>query len=157
MSYVNSLDDDLVRYLIGDTEAPDSVIDTPFNAGQIYVGALVEDEDLSPTADGVQASLKKMIGQANSRWLRDQWTLDVNAIGSDRSKYRDVEALITNIVHTLLGHSTIYIGDVAYLQFNATFLPRFIGYYEGSKPLFNSTLTVVAEGLVDKFNRSALC
>ena len=34
--YVNSLDDDLVRYLIGDTEAPDSVIDTPFSSHQIF-------------------------------------------------------------------------------------------------------------------------
>lgn len=157
MAYVNSLDDDLVRYLIGDTVAPDSVIATPFSSRQLFVGALVEDVDLHPSANGVQAALKKTIGSANSKWLRDQWSLDVNAIGSDRSKYRDTETLITNIVHTLLGHPTIYIGDVAYLQFNATFLPRFIGYYEGSKPLFNSTLTIVAEGLVNKFNREKLC
>lgn len=155
--YVNSLDDDLVQYLIGETTSPDSVIDTPFSEHQIFVGALIEDVDLHSSANGVQVALKKMIGSANSKWLRDQWTLEINAIGSNREKYRDTETLITNVVYTLLGHPTIYIGDTAYLQFNATFLPRFVGYYEGSKPLFNSTMTVVAEGLVDKFNREALC
>lgn len=157
MSYINSLDGDLVRYLIGDTQAPDSVIVTPFNPNQVFIGALIEDVDLHPSCDGVQIALKKLIGSANSKWLRDQWTLEINAIGSNRSKYQATETLIYNTVHTLLGHSTIRIGDTAYVQFNATFLPRFVGYYEGSKPLFNATLTVVAEGLVDKFNREALC
>jgi len=157
MSYVNSVDGDLVNYLIGNTSVPDSVIATPFNRHQIFVGAMVEDVDLHSSANGVQAYLKKIIGVANSRWLRDEWQIDIGALGSNRSKYQATETLITNIVHTLLGHPTLYIGDTAYVQFNATFLPRFVGYYEGSKPLFNARITLVAEGLVDKFNREKMC
>lgn len=157
MTFYNSVDNDLYDYLTGQTKAPDSVIQKAFDESRLYIGALLPDADLPEDAEGVHACIRAEFGEANPKWRRDEWRIEVLSMGSGRHQYREAETLINEIVHTLLGNKTIYIGDMAYYQFNSNALPRFFGYMEGSKPLFRATFTVVAEGLTDKFNREALC
>lgn len=148
---------DLRDYLVGATSSPDSVIETPFNINQIFVGSIREFSEVSPSANGLQVVLQEAGGIANPKWVRDSWTVSIQAIGENRAKYIECEQLLTGIVHSLIGAPTRYIGDRAYVQLSSDQLPMFVGYLDNSKPLFSSTISFVTEGLKDEYNRKALC
>lgn len=152
-----SIEDDLIDYLAGLTEDPDSVISDKFNESRFIVGAMREFVDLPDSASGVQTVVRISTGQANPKWIRDTYFVDVLVIGQDRSKYKECEEEIHNLSYTLLGSNVIYVGNRAYVQFNNEELPHFAGYFEDSMPLFSTTMNFVVEGLEDEYNRKALC
>lgn len=148
---------DLRNYLVGATVSPDSVITTPFNQHQIFVGTIKGFSEISPSANGLQVLIQEAGGVANPKWVRDSWTVSIQAIGENRTKYMQCEELLRDVIHTLIGSPTRYIGDRAYVQFSSNQLPQFVGYLDNSRPLFSSTIGFVVEGLKDEYNRKALC
>ena len=148
---------DIRDYLGGSTSSPDSVINTPFDPNRIYVGVMREFNEVPASANGVQVVLREGSAQANPKWVRDSWTVSIQVIGADRSKYMECEQLIGEITHSLIGVPTRYIGDRAFVQFSSNQLPQFVGYFSNSKPIFSSTISFVVEGLSDEYNRKALC
>lgn len=155
MAY-KSVVDDLRDYLGGLTAAPDTVIAEAFNPDQIVVGGI---QEFTPYTNfnGTQVVLQGVNGAANPKWLRDSWIISIQVIGEDRGKYAECEALLAEIVFSLVGSNTIYIGNRAYVQMSSNQLPQFIGYLDNSQPIFSSTITFVVEGLTDEYNRKALC
>lgn len=151
------VEDQLIDYLIGSTESPDSVISTEFNPSRFLVGAMREFEDLADDADGVQLFLRTTTAQANPKWLRDTYFVNIQCIGEGPHKYEEAFSFIYEVFHTLLGSDTLYLGDRAYVQFNSEDLPRFAYYLDNSKPVFVANINFVVEGLQDEFNRKALC
>lgn len=156
MAYIQ-IEKNLIDYLTGETEAPDSVLEDKLERSLFVIGAMREFEDMSPLANGLQVVVRLSSGQANPKWLRDLWFVTFQVIGQDRSKYVEAEQLIQEVFNTFLGSDTLYLGDRAYVQFNSQEMPRFAGYFEDSKPLFSTTINFVVEGLEDKHNRKALC
>lgn len=148
---------DLRSYLAGLTTSPDSVIATPFNESQIFVGLMREFDEVASSADGLQLVLREASSIANPKWIRDQWTVGLQMVGVDRSRYMACEQLIGEVLHSLIGSPTRYIGDRAYVQFTSNQLPQFVGHLSDSKPVFSATVSFIVEGLVDEFNRKALC
>lgn len=155
MAYTSTIED-LRRYLSGLTTSPDSVIASMFEEQHFMLGAMREFQDLGADANGVQVVLKESTGIANSKWLRDEWFISVQAVGQDRGKYKQCEDLIHGVFNSLLGSDTLYLGDRAYVQMNSDDMPRFVGYLENSMPIFTASLNFVVEGLTDIHNREAL-
>lgn len=153
MSY-RSVTHDLREYLGGITLPPDSVITSPFDVNQVFLGAIREFVQGMPD---VQVVIREVSGKPNPKWMRDEWIVGVQTLGKDASKYMECENTLGEIVHSLVGSPTVYIGDRAYVQFGSNQLPMFVGYLDNSKPLFSATITFVVEGLEDKYNRKALC
>ena len=151
-----SVTHDLREYLAGTTSTPDTVIDTPFDGDKIIIGAL---QRFGPNRgfDGVQVVLREASGIANPKWLRDSWTVSIQVIGENSTKYKECEELIGAITFSLVGSNTIYIGNRAYVLITSNQLPQFVGYLDNSKPLFSSTIDFIVEGLTDEYNRQALC
>jgi len=153
MAYT-SIVQDLRKYLGGLTVPPDSVMAVPFDSSRVLTGSL---QEFREGFDGLQIVLREASGVANPRWLRDYWTVSIQVIGENRSKYEEAEQLIGEVTFSLVGSDTVYVGDRAFVQFTSNQLPQFIGYLDNSKPLFSSTISFVVEGLKDEYNRKALC
>jgi hypothetical protein len=92
----------------------------------------------------------------NPKWLRDFYTISLQTIGEDRSKYVEAEDLLHEVFETLHSSSNLYFGDSAYFQFTSDEGPHFAAYLENSMPMFNAVLQFYVDGLVDKNNRKAL-
>ena len=150
-----SVTHDLRDYLGGITTSPDSVIATPFDPNLIVVGNLREFDEVN--SNGVQVILKEASGSANPKWLRDSWTVSIQVAGVDRSTYMQCEQLLGEVTHSLIGSPTLFIGDRAYVQFSSNQLPQFVGYLDNSVPIFSSAISFIVEGMVDEYNRKALC
>lgn len=144
---------DIRNYLVGNTVAPDTVIDIPFQPNQFFLGAFPEFTD---TQEDVIVRVKLINNQPNTKWLRDEVVLAISVMGRGRGQYVEAENLIYSIFNTLIASKNIENDDHVYFQFGSNSGPRFVGYQDNSKPLFDSIITLYVDGLVDKFNRKTL-
>lgn len=150
-----SVTHDLRNYLGGLTSSPDSIITTPIPSKHIVLGNL-QQFYAGNNFEGAQIILKEIIGDANPKWVRDEWSVSVQVIGENRSKYDTCEALIGETIFSMLGSGSIYIGDRVYVHMKSNQLPRFVGHLDNSKPVFSATLDFVVEGVKDEYNRKAM-
>lgn len=146
-------DVDLRNYLVGNTSPPDSVIDVPFNAGQFYLGAF---PDFTEVNQDVLVRVRLLATVPNAKWLRDEVSVAFSVMGADRSKYVQTQDLSYSIFNTLLASNRVENDDHVYFQFGANSGPRFVGYQDNSKPLFDSVINLYVDGLEDRFNRKTL-
>jgi hypothetical protein len=146
----------LTDYLTGNTSSPDSVISQPFTQNLFVIGTMRDFSDVDETYNGVQVISRIIGNNPNPKWLRDFYTIAVQVIGKDRSKYIECENLIHDIFDTLHGSDNLIFGNSAYFQFTSDEGPYFVSYYEDSMPLFTFILRFYVDGLEDKNNRKAL-
>lgn len=146
-------DVDLRNYLVGNTSPPDSVIDVPFSQNQVFIGAF---PDFTEANEDVLVRIRLISAVPNTKWLRDEIQLAVSVMGADRSTYVQTQDLIYSIFNTLLASNRVENDDHVYFQFGSTSGPRFVGYQDNSKPLFDSIVTLYVDGLEDRFNRKTL-
>lgn len=147
------VDVDIINYLVGNTVAPDSVISVPFNNQQIFAGAI---PDFSEASQDVLASISLVSNVPNTKWLRDRAVISITTMGRGRGQYVEAETLLYDIFNTLLGSNNIEMDDHILFQFGSSSGPRFMGYQDNSKPVFDATISLYVDGIVDKFNRKTI-
>lgn len=146
----------LTNYLTGNTSSPDSVISQPFTSNVIVIGTMRDFAEIEATYNRVQFVFQMIATNPNPKWLRDFYTISLQTIGEDRSKYIEAENLLHEVFETLHSSPTLTFGDSAYFQFTSDEGPHFAAYLENSMPMFNAVLQFYVDGLVDKNNREAL-
>mgnify|MGYP006429557083 CR=1 FL=1 len=146
----------LVDYLQGNTTSPDSVISNPFNSDLFVIGTMRDFNEVKNSNTNVQTLFRLVGNSPNPKWLRDFYSVTIQTIGKDRSKYVEAENLIHDIFNVLQSSDNLIFGDSAYFQFKYDEGPRFISYLENSMPLFTSNLQFYVDGLIDKNNRKTL-
>ena len=146
----------LVDYLQGNTVAPNSVISEPFDSRLFVVGTMRDFSEVVNSQFGVQTLFRLVGNNPNPKWLRDFYSVTIQTIGKNRSKYVEAENLIHDIFNVLHGSENLIFDDSAYFLFKYDEGPRFISYLENSMPLFTSNLQFYVDGLVDKNNRKTL-
>lgn len=145
---------DMRNYLGGLTLAPDSVNTDPIDPAHIVIGMK---QQFASRHNGIQVVLNVAAAIANPKWLRDEYTLSIQVYGQDSTYIQQCEQMIDKAVKSLLGVPTRYINDSAYVQFNSSQLPAFVGYLDNSIPIYSATVSFVVEGLTDETYRKALC
>ena len=148
--------DKLTDYLTGNTVSPDSVISQPFDSNLFVIGTMRDFADVNESYNGIQVVSRIVSINPNPKWLRDFYSIAIQVIGKDRSKYIECEDLIHEIFSTLHSSDNLIFGNSAYFQFTSDEGPHFVAYYEDSMPLFTSILQFYVDGLEDKNNRKAL-
>lgn len=146
----------LSNYLTGNTTSPDSVITQPFDSNIFVVGTMRDFTEIGSEYDRVQFVTQMISTNPNPKWLRDFYTISLQTIGEDRSRYIESEDLLHEVFETLHSSPTLTFGDSAYFQFTSDEGPHFAAYLENSMPMFNAVLQFYVDGLVDKNNREAL-
>lgn len=104
-----------------------------------------------------QVVFNNSTGIPNPKWINDEWFINVMVIGKEKVNKNNCQTLINTVCDELLGKPSIKIKSIKYVHFTLTEMPRFIGFRNDVMPVYSATVKVIAQGLVDEFNRFALC
>lgn len=92
-------------------------------------------------------------GTENPKWTRGTYFLAIRVRGRSRAFNKQSRDRCVDLFNELVGVPTIQVGTNLYSQINASEVPRFSGYFEGSEPIFQFLISVVRESTVDIGNR----